>query len=131
MARDGTNRGGRRVRAGHKPDDLIDKIQKGTAAQVMNFAGTELEGANDYGAISDLPGADISCRFPAAKKSSTAAMNAVTGGGIRIWTRSSVRRTPPLFALPAVNGSPFTEMISESTAATIAISSTGLVTAQQ
>jgi len=43
----------------------------------------------------------------------------------------SVRRTPPLFALPAVNGSPFTEMISESTAATIAISSTGLVTAQQ
>ncbi len=59
MARDGTNRGGRRVRAGHKPDDLIDKIQKGTAAQVMDFTGTELEGVDDYGAIADLPGADI------------------------------------------------------------------------
>ena len=75
-------------------------------------------------------GRDI-VQVPGRKKSSTAAMNAVTGGGICIWTRSSVRRTPPLFALPAVNGSPFTEMISESTAATIAISSTGLVTAQQ
>ena len=59
MASDGTNRGGRRVRAGHKPDDLSEKIQKGAAAQVMDFSGTELEGMNDYGAIADLPGADI------------------------------------------------------------------------
>lgn len=59
MAKDGTNRGGRRLRAGHKPDDLSEKIQKGAAAQVMDFSGTELEGMNDYGAIADLPGADI------------------------------------------------------------------------
>lgn len=29
MAKDGTNRGGRRIRAGDKPEALADKIDKG------------------------------------------------------------------------------------------------------
>ena len=59
MARDGTNRGGRRVRAGDKPDALLDKIQKGRPAQVMELPITQLEGADDFGSIADLTGADI------------------------------------------------------------------------
>ena len=35
MAKDGTNRGGRRVRAGDKPDALADKIANGREATVM------------------------------------------------------------------------------------------------
>ena len=31
MAKDGTNRGGRRIRAGDKPEALADKIAKGKA----------------------------------------------------------------------------------------------------
>lgn len=38
MSKDGTNRGGRRVRAGGKPDALIDKITKGRAAKVLEVA---------------------------------------------------------------------------------------------
>ena len=37
MAKDGTNRGGRRVRAGSKPDALADKIQKGSPAKHMEL----------------------------------------------------------------------------------------------
>ena len=59
MARDGTNRGGRRVRAGDKPDALLDKIQKGRPAQVMELPITPLEGTDDFGSIADLTGADI------------------------------------------------------------------------
>ena len=33
MAKDGTNRGGRRVRAGDKPDALADKITQGKTAK--------------------------------------------------------------------------------------------------
>ena len=35
MAKDGTNRGGRRVRAGDKPQALADKITKGKAAKIL------------------------------------------------------------------------------------------------
>ena len=35
MAKDGTNRGGRRVRAGDKPTPLADKITAGKAAKVL------------------------------------------------------------------------------------------------
>ncbi|GEM_PF-3908438 len=35
MAKDGTNRGGRRVRAGDKPLPLADKISAGKAAKVL------------------------------------------------------------------------------------------------
>ena len=45
MAKDGTNRGGRRVRAGDKPDALADKIANGREATVMEFPMTELNGA--------------------------------------------------------------------------------------
>ena len=37
MAKDGTIRGGRRVRSGTKPEPLVDKIQKGRSARVMEF----------------------------------------------------------------------------------------------
>ncbi len=36
MARDGTNRGGRRVRAGDKPASAAEKIQKGQQVQILN-----------------------------------------------------------------------------------------------
>lgn len=35
MAKDGTNRGGRRVRAGDKPQPLVDRITAGKAAKVL------------------------------------------------------------------------------------------------
>ena len=35
MARDGTNRGGRRVRAGDKPAPAAEKIQKGQQVQIL------------------------------------------------------------------------------------------------
>ena len=59
MAKDGTNRGGRRVRAGDKPDALADKIARGKDAQIMEFPIAELDGTDDYGPVSDLPGADM------------------------------------------------------------------------
>lgn len=46
MAKDGTHRGGRRVRAGNKPDALAEKIAAGRAANIMEFPMTELDGAD-------------------------------------------------------------------------------------
>ena len=46
MAKDGTHRGGRRIRAGDKPDALADKIADGRAANIMEFPMTELDGAD-------------------------------------------------------------------------------------
>lgn len=43
MAKDGTLRGGRRVRAGSKPDALADKITNGHDAFVMEFPTTDLK----------------------------------------------------------------------------------------
>lgn len=48
MARDGTNRGGRRVRAGDKPASAAEKIQKGQQVQLLKndiptLSPTELE----------------------------------------------------------------------------------------
>ena len=53
MARDGTNRGGRRVRAGDKPAPAAEKIQKGQQVQILKndiptLSPTELE-------VVDLP----------------------------------------------------------------------------
>lgn len=45
MARDGTNRGGRRVRAGAKPDPLSEKLAKGTHATRLH---DPLEEAFDF-----------------------------------------------------------------------------------
>ena len=36
MAKDGTNRGGRRVRAGDKPLSAVEKIQKGQSVKIMD-----------------------------------------------------------------------------------------------
>jgi len=44
MARDGTYRGGRRVRAGDKPDTLADKIASGNSAQILDFPDFDLNG---------------------------------------------------------------------------------------
>ena len=49
MAKDGTNRGGRRVRSGDKPDALADKIINGKAAKILEFETAELEGAEISG----------------------------------------------------------------------------------
>lgn len=48
MERDGTNRGGRRVRAGDKPAPAAEKIQKGQQVQILNndiptLSPTEME----------------------------------------------------------------------------------------
>ncbi len=59
MAKDGTYRGGRRVRAGDKPDALADKIQKGHAAQIIEFPVADLEGSDDLGPVAELNGADM------------------------------------------------------------------------
>ena len=59
MAKDGTNRGGRRVRAGDKPDALADKILNGKSAKVMGLPYTELDGSNDLGEVTDLEGNDM------------------------------------------------------------------------
>lgn len=57
VARDGTNRGGRRIRAGDKPTPAAEKIQKGQLARVMSndlptFTTAELEAV-------DLPGGAV------------------------------------------------------------------------
>lgn len=41
MSKDGTYRGGRRVRAGNKPDSLADKIASGRSARI--FEPVDLE----------------------------------------------------------------------------------------
>lgn len=43
MAKDGTNRGGRRTRAGSKPTPAAEKIQKGQTVQIMSNDIPELE----------------------------------------------------------------------------------------
>lgn len=63
MAKDGTNRGGRRIRAGDKPTPAAEKIQKGQLARVMSndlptFTTAELEAVDlPDGAV--LDGADM------------------------------------------------------------------------
>lgn len=63
MARDGTNRGGRRVRAGDKPAPAAEKIQKGQQVQILNndiptLSPTELEAVDlPEGAV--MNGVDI------------------------------------------------------------------------
>ena len=55
MAKDGTNRGGRRVRAGAKPDALGDKLAKGVSASRLH---DPLEDAFDFA------GSDVSVKRP-------------------------------------------------------------------
>lgn len=58
MAKDGTNRGGRRVRAGGKPKALADKIAEGKDAEIMEFHAPELE-ADELEDAADLVGEDM------------------------------------------------------------------------
>ena len=62
MAKDGTNRGGRRVRAGDKPTPLADKLAAGKAAKVLEAPDlqpdTELS-ADLLSGAADLAGADM------------------------------------------------------------------------
>ena len=68
MARDGTNRGGRRIRAGDKPEPLADKIAGRRTAHIMGFPMTELDGtdlvdaANLYGEEMPTPSEFLSAR---------------------------------------------------------------------
>ena len=62
MAKDGTNRGGRRVRAGDKPTPLTDKIAAGKPARVLEGAelpDIDLLVGGDIGEGADLIGADM------------------------------------------------------------------------
>ena len=62
MARDGTNRGGRRIRAGDKPQALADKITKGKAAKVLEVPELHPESIlepEDLVGASDLYGEDM------------------------------------------------------------------------
>lgn len=62
MAKDGTNRGGRRVRAGDKPHALADKITKGMAAKVLEIPELHPESileAENLESAADLFGEDM------------------------------------------------------------------------
>lgn len=62
MAKDGTNRGGRRVRAGDKPQPLADKIIAGKAAKVLEAPELHPESkleAGDLNDAADLYGEDM------------------------------------------------------------------------
>ena len=62
MAKDGTNRGGRRVRAGDKPQPLADKITAGKAVKVLEVRELHPESmlkADDLDDAADLYGEDM------------------------------------------------------------------------
>ncbi len=62
MAKDGTNRGGRRVRAGDKPEPLAEKIIKGKSAKILEAQDLHPESileAQDLDGASDLHGEDM------------------------------------------------------------------------
>lgn len=62
MAKDGTNRGGRRVRAGDKPQALADKITKGKAAKILEVPDLHPESmlvAEDLEGAAELNGEDM------------------------------------------------------------------------
>lgn len=62
MAKDGTNRGGRRVRAGDKPLPLSDKITKGKAAKVLDVPDLQPETVikiDEPEEVADLNGEDM------------------------------------------------------------------------
>ena len=62
MAKDGINRGGRRVRAGDKPFSLADKIAAGKSANVLDILEFEIDeqfDLNDFSEMSELQGENI------------------------------------------------------------------------
>lgn len=62
MAKDGTNRGGRRVRAGDKPQALTDKVASGKAAKILQVPDLQPESmldVEDLHGAADMYGADM------------------------------------------------------------------------
>lgn len=62
LAKDGTNRGGRRVRSGDKPLPLADKITRGKVARILEAADlkpSSLLDSEDLDSGADLFGADM------------------------------------------------------------------------
>jgi len=62
VAKDGTNRGGRRVRAGDKPQALSDKITNGKAATILELPDLHPESileAEDLDSAAELNGEDM------------------------------------------------------------------------
>lgn len=62
MAKDGTLRGGRRTRAGDKPEALVDKITKGKAAKILEVSDFQPESileAEDLEVDSDFYGEEM------------------------------------------------------------------------
>ena len=62
MAKDGSYRGGRRVKAGSKPDALVDKIAAGKEANILvphDFSPEALLAPDEPDEISDLLGEDM------------------------------------------------------------------------
>ena len=64
MSKDGTYRGGRRVRAGNKPDSLADKIASGRSARIFEPVDLEDETLfkvddNDFLSYENLEGEKI------------------------------------------------------------------------
>jgi len=62
VAKDGTNRGGRRVRAGDKPQPLVDKITAGKAAKILEAQELHPESmleAEELEDAADLCGEDM------------------------------------------------------------------------
>ncbi|GHU75434.1 hypothetical protein AGMMS49992_19430 [Clostridia bacterium] len=62
MAKDGTNRGGRRVKAGTKPATLVDKLASGKSAKALkpySFQPDTLPEADDLSDAADLIGTDM------------------------------------------------------------------------
>ena len=62
MAKDGTNRGGRRVKAGSKPDSLTDKMKLGRSAKVFEPLDFDIDDefeADNFMDVSDLEGENI------------------------------------------------------------------------
>ena len=62
MAKDGTNRGGRRVRAGTKPDALVEKIADKRSAKVLEPIDFDIDDSfetDDLMDMCDLEGENI------------------------------------------------------------------------
>ena len=62
MSRDGTNRGGRRVRAGAKPRSLADKVASGKPAKILelyDFQPETVLEADELPDVNDLTGEDM------------------------------------------------------------------------
>lgn len=60
MAKDETYRGGHRVRAGDKPDPLVDKISSGVATRILSADDFDTDfGAEDFSDGVELQGEEI------------------------------------------------------------------------